>query len=79
MNKNHPEIRPGEMWLTNMMDLEYHMISYKTKRIGRVAYAKSGYVIQGVFPVFVQKSEYDGIMKVIEKRKRDDRIRYKSN
>ena len=78
MKQNHPEIQHGEMWLTNMVKEEYHKISYKTKRMGNVAYAVSGYVIKGTFPVFVKKSEYDKHMRDTEKRRRDDR-RYRSN
>ena len=27
MNKNHPELMPGEMWLTNMVKEEYNPLA----------------------------------------------------
>lgn len=74
MEREHPEMLLGEMYLTNTCDDEYHKISYKTKRMGRIVYAPSGYIIQGLFPVFVDKGEYDGHMMDLHKMKMDDMI-----
>lgn len=63
MNDNHTERMPGEMFLTNTDDKRYHEISYRTKRMGCVAYTKSGLSIKDMFPVFVQKDEYDEFMR----------------
>lgn len=65
VNDNHAEIMPGEMFLTNTDNENYNKISYKTKRMGNVAYTKDGRCVKGVFPVFVQEEEYE-----IARRKR---------
>ena len=79
MEKMHPEMLPGERFLTNTYEDEYRKISYKTKRMGKIAYAKSGYVIEGVFPVFVQKDEYNSRMDEIARRKHLDNTRRRSH
>lgn len=80
MEGEHPEIRPGEMWLTNSYDEHYDQILYETKRKGRVAYAPSGYHIQGLFPVFIKKEEYNEHMEDIRMRKlHDDIVRSRLN
>ncbi|MFA5732018.1 MAG: hypothetical protein WC934_08440 [Acidithiobacillus sp.] len=46
----HPELQEGEMWLTNINnDYEFNKISYKTKRIGKVAYNIYGKVIKDIY------------------------------
>lgn len=62
----HPELREGEMFLTNSTEEEYGRIRWMTKRIGEVAYNIRGEVIDSIdklFPVFVQKQEYEEGMK----------------
>ena len=56
-NRNHPELRDGEVFLTNIEPEELHSIEWKTKRMGRVAYDRRGWVIydRHLVPVFVQK------------------------
>jgi hypothetical protein len=56
---DHPELMPGEVFLTNDNCENFDEIGYQTKRAGNVAYDIHGNVIEGLFPVFVKKSEYD--------------------
>lgn len=79
MRKIHPEMLPGEMFLTNTYEEGYCKISYETKRMGNTAYAQSGYVIQGLFPVFVNEDEYNSRMDGITRRKHLDDIRRSSH
>ena len=65
-NDKHPELQPGEVWLTNSLEgfadvgmPDSSGIGFKTKRLGNIAYTKSGEVAKGYSPVFVQKSELD--------------------
>ncbi len=59
-NKTHPELREGEVFLTNVDDTEdYSYISWKSKRKGYVAYSKSGEILEYMRPIFVEKSELD--------------------
>jgi hypothetical protein len=65
-NRSHPEIRTGEVWLTNVKPgrvlenrEDWESIGHKTKRLGIVAYALNGQVAENYKPVFVQKSELD--------------------
>lgn len=57
VNKNHPELREGEVFLTNALSLSG--IGWKTKRSGYVAYDIYGKPIHGMFPVFVQRKELE--------------------
>jgi hypothetical protein len=62
VNDGHPELRPGEVFLTNAREWEWDFISYATKRRGLVAFATDGSRVpdsEGAFPVFVSKDEYD--------------------
>ena len=60
----HPEMKEGEMFLTNSRDEGYSHIGWKTKRKGKVAFTIHGYPVKtGLFPVFVQKEEHDAGMK----------------
>ena len=65
-NVEHSEIEDGEMFLSNITEEDYQKIGWKTKRRGNIAYDKSGNIIIGLFPVFVQKQEYDEGMEVNE-------------
>lgn len=65
-NVNHPELREGEVRLTNMIpdriidgQTDWEAIGHKTKRTGNVAYSLKGEPIEEYKPVFVQKSELD--------------------
>ena len=59
----HPELRKGEMFLTNANVEGYSQIGWETKRSGMTAYDVNGNPVRGLFPVFVQKAEYDTGMK----------------
>ena len=68
-NKNHPETSDGEVFLTNVGDHDrelrffdeddYLHIGWKTKRKGSVAYDVNGKEVNGMKPVFVQRSELE--------------------
>jgi hypothetical protein len=58
----HPELRDGEVFLTNATVADIAEICRKTKRVGSVAYMTNGTRINvecGLYPVFVQRSELD--------------------
>jgi hypothetical protein len=57
-NRNHPELRPGEVFLTNDNAPGFETISWKTKRLGRQAYNMKGELTWGL-PVFVQATELE--------------------
>lgn len=67
-NIKHPEIRDGEMFLTNMQPLEYLRSSWFTKREGKQAYSVTGALLKWSVPVFIQKVEYDEGMKKYNKK-----------
>ena len=56
--QKHPEIKQGEIFLTNSTLEDYNNIGWKTKRRGIVAYDINGNVIKGLFPVFILREEY---------------------
>lgn len=58
MDKNHPELKIGEMWLTNGYDKLYHHIEYETKRKGNIAFDKYGEIIEGIYPIFIERREF---------------------
>lgn len=68
-NKNHPEKGEGEVFLTNVGDSDrefsffdhggYQHIGWKTKRKGSTAYDVNGKEVDGMNPVFVQRSELE--------------------
>ena len=62
-NETHPELKEGEMFLTNSMPDDYIRIGWKTKRKGIQAYTIDGEKIQLLAPVFVQKEEYEEGMR----------------
>jgi hypothetical protein len=66
----HPELREGEVFFDNASDLPlppiigirptttyWQMITWRTKRRGKVAYDDSCHVLEGKFPVFVRRKE----------------------
>ena len=71
LNKNHPELKVGEVWITNIYKNSGHIeaihtlsphpktrvedIIWKTKRLGTIAYSKDNKVIDGCVPVFVKR------------------------
>lgn len=64
----HPETKDGEMFLTNATKDDFQRIGWKSKRMGNIAYDVNGNSIDPInalFPVFVQKQEYDYGMKSI--------------
>ena len=62
-NTTHPEIRDGEMFITNcgfgMSSDSYRKIGWRTKRKGEVAYTIRGKPIENTYPVFIQIKEYE--------------------
>lgn len=64
-NAKHPELRDGEIWLTNVQNLgsdDYSRIGWETKRLGNIAYTLDGEVILSskssiMRPVFVKLQE----------------------
>jgi hypothetical protein len=58
----HPEMLPGEVWLTNSDEEGFHEIGWNSKRRGKVAYDTHGIPIlsprwDDAFPIFAQTSE----------------------
>ena len=56
-NKYHPELKEGEVFLTNTDNPEMTNIGWKSKRLGRVAYDIHGLIVKGLYPVFKNKAE----------------------
>ena len=60
-NKHHPELKEGEVFVTNCADEEvFNHLVWKTKRRGLVVYGRDGKREIGGFPVFAKKSEAEG-------------------
>ena len=64
MKFDHPEIREGEIFLTNVCPAYgrpdgYAHIAWVTKRKGEIAYDRDGDIIPNGRPVFIQLSEYE--------------------
>lgn len=55
----HPEIQEGEILLTNSRKEDIDTIGWNTKRIGNIAYDTEGNIAEGLYPVFVHKTELD--------------------
>lgn len=70
LNHNHPEKLCDEVWLTNTSKGDYHKISYRTKRMGKIGRSSSGYILKNIYPVFVRKAEYDERMMCIRRERR---------
>lgn len=61
-NREHPELKEGEVFLTNINAHDFHCVGWKTKRGGKVAYDVHGEVVAtdgSFFPVFAQKAELE--------------------
>ena len=67
-NTTHPELQDGEKFLSNENEESFRRIGWKTKRSGNEAYDVRGNVVKYLFPVFVQKDEYDEGMKAKEQK-----------
>ena len=61
-NTTHPELRDGEMWLTNIYtapkSMRFDSIGWESKRKGTTAYNIYGEVLSYMLPVFVNKKEW---------------------
>ena len=63
----HPEIKKGEILLTNTTPDKVRLIGYKIKRVGIIAYEdNSNKKIEGMVPVFVSIKEYKEKQKETE-------------
>jgi hypothetical protein len=58
-NERHPELRQGEVWITNEFEHDSWQVTLATARRGEVAYSILGKPIAGGRPVFAQQSELD--------------------
>jgi hypothetical protein len=76
-NDAHPELRGGEIFLTNCRWDEYMQIGWLSKRSGLHAYSIYGKEVAGLLPVFVQKKEYEKGMKAILLNKRINKMNEK--
>jgi len=56
--KEHPEQKPGERFLINLKPEDYQHIEWETKRAGKYALDFEGKIVKGLFPVFMQESEW---------------------
>ena len=56
-NETHPELRDGEIFVTNTANPEMTNIGWKTKRIGNTAYSINGLIVSGLRPVFRKEDE----------------------
>jgi len=58
VNQNNNERLEDEVVITNIPNIEcLKTIGWQTKRIGKVAYRKDGFISNGYLPVFVKKEE----------------------
>lgn len=74
-NINHPELKEGEVWITNIpiepgpLEPDFPLMSRKktrlsdigwsTKRVGAIAYTTDNKIHGGHIPVFVQRTELE--------------------
>ena len=68
--KGHPELRRGEVFLTNINwpvpreddpndpTTDFGEIGYNTKRLGEIAYSSNDIPLPGLRPVFVSRAEF---------------------
>jgi len=61
VQENHPELKPGEVWLTNDGSNETYF-GYTTVRVGEIALDVHGNPVPGLVPVFVSKDEHDKVL-----------------
>jgi len=74
-NETHPELKEGEMFLSNNSFEEYTHIGWKTKRLGIQAYTIDGEELTVLRPVFVRNEEYEEGMKKYHKEEEKDERR----
>ncbi len=64
-NAHHPELRPGEVFLVNILRHAppkypgFETLDYETKRMGKKGYNPLGIEVKDWAPVFVAKEEYE--------------------
>ncbi len=58
-SENHPELREGEVWITNGDWMTFAQCSFLTKRYGKLAYSIRGQLVKGLVPIFAQKFEVE--------------------
>ena len=66
LNDHHPELRDGEIFLSNMLLEDLPGIWWKTKRMGSIAYTINGErldPINKLYPVFAKASEIEAFKK----------------
>lgn len=72
-NVNHPELRRGEVFVTNTDADHYRFVGWETKRAGEVSYDIYGEPLDerwpNSFPVFAQRSEVEAAGLDIEAMK----------
>ena len=75
MNKVHPELGHNEIFLSNINIKGYNRSSYKSKRLGLLAYDINGDLIGNsiktefsLYPMFVGRSEYEQWMNECDNR-----------
>jgi len=67
---NHPEIREGEVFLGNVVPNEHgkfdtSFCGFHSKRLGEIAYDKSGGVITDGKPLFAEKKEQEEFKRML--------------
>jgi hypothetical protein len=63
LNKQHPEKRDNERFLTNATIESFATITFKTKRMGLIAYTINGDPTKELlYPVFITEAEFDKFM-----------------
>jgi hypothetical protein len=55
----HPEIRPGEIFMGNWCKKDVDYCGYNSKRLGVVAFDIYGKAMNGLYPMFVLREEYN--------------------
>lgn len=80
--KRHPELRKGEVFLTNIdwpelreddlddLRTNWGEIGYSTKRLGEIAYGLNGIPLPGLRPVFVKGAEFKKVQRRLRAGKR---------
>lgn len=59
VNAHHPELRPGEVFLTNIWPGGVKEMAWRTAREGIQGYDSNGKKLKSWRPIFVQKSELE--------------------
>lgn len=54
----HHEQQLGEVFLGNTKETAFFQSNWKTKRLGFIAYDQTGNIVSGLFPFFVQETEF---------------------